>query len=188
MMGAPGLPRVLRPFADAHHVFLGVFGPMDINNRDCTARRRRFQPNKFLLRFGCFEHRVVRATHLQTAFEQKAEANQMNRHRLNALWRRPPRMLHCVSVHAEPIVWRICRIAIFAREHFAICRPACRRRFHVSMRRPFHFRKKPAAADAGIEIQINPRLRKSPMFPPLERSIMSIVNLSRQTSQASSTP
>jgi hypothetical protein len=36
--------------------------------------------------------------------------------------------------------------------------------------------------------QINPRLRKSPMFPPLERSIMSMVNLSRQTSQASSTP
>ena len=36
--------------------------------------------------------------------------------------------------------------------------------------------------------QISPRLRKSPMFPPAERSIMSMVNLSRQTSHASSTP
>ena len=34
----------------------------------------------------------------------------------------------------------------------------------------------------------NPRLRISPMFPPDERSIRSMVNLSRQTSQASSTP
>ena len=33
-----------------------------------------------------------------------------------------------------------------------------------------------------------PRRRKSPMFPPEDLSIRSIVNLSRQTSQASSTP
>ena len=35
---------------------------------------------------------------------------------------------------------------------------------------------------------INPRRRKSPRLPPEERSIISIVNLSRQTSHASSTP
>src|SRR6266480_3147573 len=34
----------------------------------------------------------------------------------------------------------------------------------------------------------NPRFRKSPRLPPEERSIMSMVNFSRQTSQASSTP
>src|SRR2546430_1832661 len=34
----------------------------------------------------------------------------------------------------------------------------------------------------------NPRFRKSPRFPPDERSIRSMVNLSRQTSPASSTP
>src|SRR6266705_6492235 len=34
----------------------------------------------------------------------------------------------------------------------------------------------------------NPRLRKSPRFPPEERSTRSMVNLSKQTSHASSTP
>src|SRR6266480_2134994 len=46
----------------------------------------------------------------------------------------------------------------------------------------------PIARRLGGVAQINPRLRKSPKFPPLERSIMSMVNLRRQTSQASSTP
>ena len=36
--------------------------------------------------------------------------------------------------------------------------------------------------------QIKPRLRKSPRLPPEERSTRSIVNLSKQTSHASSTP
>ena len=39
-----------------------------------------------------------------------------------------------------------------------------------------------------LTLQANPRRRKSPTLPPDERSIRSMVNFSRQTSQASSTP
>ena len=37
-------------------------------------------------------------------------------------------------------------------------------------------------------VKSNPRLCRSPILPPEERSIMSIVNFSKQTSHASSTP
>src|ERR1035441_4990738 len=116
------------------------------------------------------------------------------------------RMLRGVCVNRHPVSLREGNVAVLAREHFAIYRPATGRGFHVKVSRSFHFRKEPTATNAPVQVhfslqgtdrnlpeikcklQINPRLRKSPMFPPLDRSIMSMVNLSRQTSQASSTP
>lgn len=73
-------------------------------------------------------------------------------------------MLNRIRVHPEPIIRCVCRIAVFTRQHFAIRRPATRRRFHVTMGWSLHFREKAPTAWAGEEIHA--------LFPKLNQSAL----------------
>ena len=81
----PCLPGAFRPLPNERNMFVRIPGAVNIDNGDYAARWRRPQPDKICLRFSSFEHRIIRTAHRQTAFQQKAESNQMDGHRLNAL-------------------------------------------------------------------------------------------------------
>lgn len=71
----------------------------------------------------------------------------MKCHGLDALGRRPARMLNRIGVHGKSVHSSLSGIAVLAGENFAVGRPATGRGVHVSMRRTVRIREQPSASN-----------------------------------------
>ena len=160
----PSLPSRTRPAANGCHVLVRTVRPPDVHSGDRPHRYWWYEPAQHRLSTGDHLHGITGCGIAESALQNQAKTNEMHANGLDALQRRLSRMLHRECIDRLTMRRGKRGIRVFASQHFAIHRPATRRRLHVAMSRPLHGRHRPAATHAGHQVRyrVSPQRRAHP--------------------------